>query len=193
MRTKLLVLALSTSLSLLNATFSQTLGDKQPLTLESIFASGEFRSKSLQNIQWGNDGSSFTFTKQDPSTALLNIHEYDIATGNSRLLIAGNNIKYEGKPVRMSRYQWTTDRDFLLITGPMSLTWDSENEAVFYVYETATKRLWSLADNSPTLRNVNLSPDGKRVGYVLDNNLYIVDLNNQSFAAQCYILSDAWR
>lgn len=183
MRTKLLVLALSTSLSLLNATFSQTLGDKQPLTLESIFASGEFRSKSLQNIQWGNDGSSFTFTKQDPSTALLNIHEYDIVTGNSRLLIAGNNIKYEGKPVRMSRYQWTTDRDFLLITGPMSLTWDSENEAAFYVYETATKRLWSLADNNPTLRNVNLSPDGKRVGYVLDNNLYIVDLNNQSTQA----------
>ncbi len=183
MRTKLLVLSLLTSLSLFNATLTQALEDKQSLTLESIFASGEFQSKSLQNVQWGNDGSSFTYTKKNPSTALLDIHENDIATGNSRLVIAGNNIKYEGKPVRMSRYQWTTDRDFLLITGPMSLTWDSENEAAFYVYETASKKLWPLADNNPALRNVYLSPDGKRVGYVLDNNLYVVDLKNKSTQA----------
>ena len=66
MRTKLLVLSLLTSLSLFNATLTQALEDKQSLTLESIFASGEFRSKSLQNVQWGNDGSSFTYTKKNP-------------------------------------------------------------------------------------------------------------------------------
>jgi len=180
MRTKLLVLFLLSGSSLFISAFTQAAEDKQALTLESIFASDEFQSKSLQNIQWDSDGSNFTLTKQNPSTGLLDIHEYDIATGNSRLLIAGNDIKYEEKPVRMSRYQWTLDRDFLLITGPISRTWDSENEAAYYVYETASKKLWSLADNNPTLRNVYLSPDGKHVGYVLDNNLYIADLNNQS-------------
>ncbi len=88
MRTKLLVLSLLTSLSLFNATLTQALEDKQSLTLESIFSIGEFQSKSLKNVQWGNDGSSFTYTKKNPSTALLDIHENDIATGNSRLLIA---------------------------------------------------------------------------------------------------------
>jgi dipeptidyl-peptidase-4 len=80
----------------------------------------------------------------------------------------------------MSRYEWTPDRDFLLITGPTNLTWDSVSEAAYYVYEIASKRLWSLADNNPTLRSVYLSPDGKRVGYVLDNNLYVNDLKGKS-------------
>lgn len=94
MRTRLLVLSLLTSLSLFNATIVQALEDKQSLTLESIFASGEFRNKSLQNVQWNSEGSKFTFIKQNPSTGLLDIHEYNIATGSSRLLIAGNNINY---------------------------------------------------------------------------------------------------
>jgi dipeptidyl-peptidase-4 len=180
MRTKLVVLSLLTSLSLLDAAFTQAAEDKQSLTLESIFASDEFRNKSLRNVQWDSDGSNFTFIKQNPSTGLLDIHEYDIATGSSRVLIAGNNISYEGKPVRMSRYLWTTGRDSLLITGPVTITWDNQIEAPHYIYETATKKLWPVADDNPALRNVYLSPDGKRVGYVLDNNLYIVDLKSRS-------------
>ena len=168
------------SSSVFTGAFTQAAENKQSLTLESIFASDEFRSKSLRNIQWDSDGSNFTLAKQNPNNGLLDIHEYDIATGNSRLLIAGSDIKYEGKPVRMSRYAWTPDRDFLLITGPTNLTWDSVNEAPYYVYEIASKKLWSLAENNPTLRNVYLSPDGKRVGYVLDNNLYITDFRGKS-------------
>ena len=64
MRTKLLVLSLLTGLSLFNAKLTQALEDTQSLTLESIFASGEFRNKSVQNVQWDSDGSNFTFTKQ---------------------------------------------------------------------------------------------------------------------------------
>jgi len=70
--------------------------------------------------------------------------------------------------------------EVIQITGPTNLTWDSVNEAPYYVYEIASKKLWSLAENNPTLRNVYLSPDGKRVGYVLDNNLYITDFRGKS-------------
>ena len=96
MRAKLLVLSLSCGLLLCDHTVSQAAENKQSLTLESIFASDEFRNKSLQNLQWDSDGSSFTFTKRNRTTGLLDIHKHDIATGNSRLLVAGNDIKYEG-------------------------------------------------------------------------------------------------
>ncbi len=178
MRSRLLVLILLSECWLFNAVFAQAAEDKLSLTLESIFASDEFKNKSLQNIQWDNVGTSFTFAKKNASTELLDIHEYDIATGNTRLLISGNMLKYKAKPVRASRYQWTADHNYLLITGPVNITWDNESEAPHHIYEAATKKLWPLADNNPALRNVYLSPDGKRVGYVLDNNLYITDLNS---------------
>jgi len=41
-----------------------------------------------------------------------------------------------------------------------------------------TKQITALANNSPNLRNVKLSPDGKYVGFVRDHNIFIVDLSN---------------
>ena len=87
------------------------------------------------------------------------------------------------KPLQIRSYQWTADHDFLLLTGPVSITWDSVPEAPYYIYETASKKIWPLAENNPSLRNVYLSPDGKRVGYVLENNLYITELQGQSTRA----------
>jgi dipeptidyl-peptidase-4 len=183
MRTKSVLWSLIAGLLLLNATLVHALEEKQPLTLESIFASGEFQNKSLQNVQWSNDGSTFSFTEKNPKTGLLDIHEYDIATGDSRLLISGDEIEIDGKPIQMRHYQWAPDHDFLLLTGPQTLTWDSVTEAPFYIYETAGGKAWPLAENNPGLRNVYLSPDGKRVGYVLDNNLYITELKDRSTRA----------
>ncbi len=183
MRTKPVLRSLLTSFFLLNATFAHALEEKKSLTLESIFASDEFQNKSLQNVQWGNDGSTFTYTKTTQHTGLLDIHEYEIATGNSRMLISGGKFEFDGKPIQMHRYQWTTDRDFLLITGPVTITWDSVREAPYYIYEIATGKIWPLAENNPTLRNVYLSPDGKRVGYVLENNLYITELKGKTTRA----------
>jgi hypothetical protein len=88
MRTKSVLWSLIAGLLLLNATLVHALEEKQPLTLESIFASGEFQNKSLQNVQWSNDGSTFSFTEKNPKTGLLDIQEYDIATGDRRLAIA---------------------------------------------------------------------------------------------------------
>jgi len=183
MRTKSVLWSLVAGLFLFNATLTHALEEKQSLTLESIFASNEFQNKSLQNVQWGNDGSTFTFTAKNQNTGLLDIHEYDIATGNSRLLISGDQVEIDGKPIQMRRYQWTVDHDFLLLTGPQTITWDSVSEAPYYIYETATENIWPLAENNPSLRNVYLSPDGKRVGYVLENNLYITALKDKSTRA----------
>ncbi len=183
MRTKPVLWSPLAIFFLFNATFAHALEEKKSLTLESIFASNEFQNKSLQNVQWGNDGSTFTFTDKNQKTGLLDIHEYDIVTGNSRLIISGDKFELDGKPIQMRRYQWTADHDFLLLTGPVSITWDSVPEAPYYIYETASKKIWPLAENNPSLRNVYLSPDGKRVGYVLENNLYITELQGQSTRA----------
>ncbi len=76
----------------------------------------------------------------------------------------------------MSRYQWTKNRRFLLITGPETRTWDSVIEAPHYVYDAHSKSTTVLADGSTALRNVYLSPGGEHVAYVLENNLYVTDL-----------------
>jgi len=146
------------------------------LPLESIFSGPEFHGKALNNLQWREDGASFTFTRRNPSTGLLDIIEQNVADSDERLLLSSKSLTHQGKNVEMSAYQWSRDRRFLLISGPKVRTWDSVIEAPYYIYNPASKSIMALAKGNTTLRNVYLSPAGQHVGYVLDNNLYVTEL-----------------
>ncbi|MEO0997316.1 MAG: DPP IV N-terminal domain-containing protein, partial [Pseudomonadota bacterium] len=151
---------------------------KPALTLAGIFSGNEFHSDRLQNLNWSDDGSGFTYTVRNPETGLLDIVVRDVDGAGERLLVSSADLTFEGRNVDMSAYQLSADRQTVLISGPKVRTWDSVIEAPFYVYDTAGKSMTALAGGNAGLRNVHLSPDGRRVGYVLDNNLYITDLNS---------------
>ena len=158
--------------------------DARPsLTLESIFASPEFQNKSVQNVQWRQDGSSFTYTAQNSESKRLDIREHQVASGIDRIALSGEVLTHNGSPIALSGYQWTDDRRFLLASGPRTLTWDSAIEAPYYIYDVRRKTLAPLADGNTFLRNVHLSPDGRHVGYVLENNIYITELENRETRA----------
>ncbi len=175
--------ALAASLLLFSGTICVAAQDRLALTLESIFAGSEFDNRLPQNIQWHNDSKRFTFTRTNPDTGLPDIHEYDVTAGASRLMIAGDALRYGNEPVRLSSCRWSADRRYLLLAGPVRVTWDGRNEAAYFIYEPDTKQLWPLADNSPHLLNVRLSPDGEHVGYVLENNIYITALKDRTTRA----------
>ena len=175
--------ALAASLLFFSGTACVAAQDRLPLTLESIFAGSEFDNRLPQNIQWHNDSKRFTFTRTNPDTGLLDIHEYDVAAGASRLIIAGDALRYGNEPVRLSSCRWSADRRYLLLAGPARVTWDGRNEAPYFIYEPNTKQLWPLADNNPHLLTVRLSPDGEHVGYVLENNIYITALKDRTTRA----------
>ena len=177
------LLALTSYLLLLSGTACLAAQNKQGLTLDSIFASDEFENRLWQNIQWGDNEKRFTFTKKNLVSGLLDIHEYNVADSAVRLIIPGDALKYQDEPVRMSRYQWAAERNHILLAGPVNLTWDGRQEAPYYIYEPVAKKLWPLADNNLGLRNVYLSPDGKHVGYVLENNIYVTELKTRATRA----------
>lgn len=157
-------------------------GDKPPLTLDSIFSTDDFQSQLVENLQWSPDGESFTFTRRDPATGLLDIYLYKRGAGNAKsseqLLLASANLNLNGQNVQMSGYQFSPDQQYLLITGPVVRTWDSIFEAPYFVYNTADKSVVALAEGNSHLRNVFLSPQSTHVGYVLDNNLYVQNLKS---------------
>src|SRR5690606_26311953 len=149
--------------------------ERPPLTLESIFSGDEFRNESIDDVQWSDDGSRFTFTRRNPESGFLDLHEHDVASGRSRRLLDGSSLELEGRPVDPGAYQWAGDFRYVLVSGPVTRTWDSVLESRWFVYERAKERLRPLAGGK-VLRNVRISPDGRRAGYVLDNDLYFADL-----------------
>ena len=154
--------ALAASLLFFSGTACVAAQDRLPLTLESIFAGSEFDNRLPQNIQWHNDSKRFTFTRTSPDTGLLDIHEYDVAAGASRLIISGDALRYRNEPVGMTRCRWTADRRYLLLAGPVRTTWDGRNEAAYYIYEPGsmgnsgrwpeTTRAYSMCNSRRTAR-----------------------------------------
>ncbi|MFQ6613182.1 MAG: DPP IV N-terminal domain-containing protein, partial [Fidelibacterota bacterium] len=148
----------------------------EPLTLEELFATDQFKPNLVENIQWRPDGEAFTYTEKNTTTGFLDIYEHDVKTGESVLLVAGDELNYKAEKIRMSAYQWTRDGNYLLIAGPQKSIWRHSTQAPYYILNVTTKELKALAGNSDHLKNVKLAPDGKRVGFVRDHNIFVVDL-----------------
>ena len=183
MRTRIWFYLRAGLFSMLYATTVGASTSRPPLSLESIFSGSEFHSVALDNVQWSTDGTRFTFTRRNASSGLLDLYEHDVTSEENRLLISANELIYQSRPIEMSRYQWANNRRFLLVTGPQIRTWDSVIEAPHYVYDAQSKSTIALADGSTALRNVHLSPGGKHVAYVLENNLYVVELSTGTLRA----------
>ncbi|MFQ6609963.1 MAG: S9 family peptidase [Fidelibacterota bacterium] len=149
---------------------------REPLTLEELFTTDQFKPNRVENIQWRPDGEAFTFTEKNTTTGFLDIYEHDVKTGESVLLVAGDELTYDAEKIRMSAYQWTRDGNYLLIAGPQKSIWRHSTQAPYYILNVTTKELKALAGNSDNLKNVKLAPDGKRVGFVRDHNIFVVDL-----------------
>ena len=151
---------------------------KQKLSLEDIYYSNKLFGKTVENIQWKPDGSAFSFTELNPKTKLQDIFLHSVATGIKSRLVDGTDLKHDGKQINMSHYQWTDDGKFLLIEGPVKSIWRHSTQAPFYLYNVSTKKINALSNGNIHLRNVKLSPDGTKVGFVRNHNIYVVDLKS---------------
>ena len=149
---------------------------KSGLTLEDIFQSDQFQGKTVTDVQWLPDGSAFTFTRFNAGSGERDIYRHNVATGEESLILDGGSLSLNGQPVRMTAYQTTGQQNTLLLTGPRKQLWRHSYVAPYYLYDITQKSLLPLAKGDPALQNVSLSPDGKRVAFARDNNLFVAEV-----------------
>jgi dipeptidyl-peptidase 4 len=156
-------------------------GDKRILTLDRIFSSSDFRSESFGPARWLDDGRAYTTLEPSATdTGARDIVRYDAATGARSVLIAATSLKQEGMtaPLEIDDYAWSKDGRKLLVFTNSKPVWRENTRGDYWVFDIAAKKLFKLGkDAAPaTLMFAKFSPDGTRVGYVRENNLYIEDL-----------------
>ncbi len=151
---------------------------RQKLTLDDIFVSDKFRGKTIEDLQWLPDGSAFTFTRKSEENGATDIYRHQVKTGRETLVLKSGELQYQGAAVEISDYQATGMQNFLLLTGKKKKIWRRSFTAPRYLYNMKTKKLIALAKNDPELQNAALSPEGKWVAYVKNNNLYVAEVEN---------------
>ncbi len=147
--------------------------------LDAIFTKHEYESRGVQ-MAWQKDGEIYTILEPAAGGKSVDIAAYDTATGKRSVIVpaAALTPKSEDKPLAIQGYQWSADRTKLLIFTNSQRVWRQNTRGDYWVYDEGASQLFKLGGDAPesTLMFATFSPDGSKVAWVRQNNLYAEDL-----------------
>lgn len=156
----------------------------EKLTLENMYQNNIFKINYVRGLKWMKDGSYYTSLVQNKTNEFQDILKYATATGEVvDTLIHGENLipANERTPISLRSYQFNEDESKLLISTDVTRIYRRSSKAINYVYDFKTKALKLLVEGDKQ-SYATFSPDGSKVAFVRDNNLYIKNLvNNELF------------
>jgi dipeptidyl-peptidase 4 len=145
-------------------------GNNIPLTLDKIFKEYQFYPENIEGISSMADGDHYTLL-ESAST----IVSYDYATGRIRqVLYSAEEVSDSGFSY-IDDYAFSADENKILLTTGKSNRYRHSFEAEYYIYDRATGKTEPV-DETGKQRLAAFSPDGNKVAYVKDNNLYCKNL-----------------
>lgn len=135
-----------------------------------------FDPESVRNVNWMKDGQYYTAlvrTDQD-----LELRKYDIVSGNYEILVTTSDLRVEerNKSILIQDYQFSSDETKLLVKTDVEPIWRRSTKENYYVYNLQTKGIQKLTQSDKKQQYAQLSPAGDKAAFVIENNLYWVDL-----------------
>jgi dipeptidyl-peptidase 4 len=160
-----------------------SLSAQDTLSLERIFNSNEFAPEQLGRVRWLEKDPAYVKLEADSTARGRSLVRYDAATGKrdvwvpaARLVPSGDSL-----PLNVEDYSLSPDKRRLLIFTNSEKVWRQNTRGDFWSLDLSNWELRKLGGTQAkpsTLMFAKFSPDGNRVAYVRENNLYVEDLGN---------------
>jgi len=145
---------------------------KLPLTLEDIWAKPTFRAASVPGFNWMNDGRYYSALENG------SLVQHEVTTGKAlQTLVAASALQVAGtdKPVSVDGYSFNANEQKILFTTATEPIYRRSARATYYVLDRASKKLTPLSAGDKQ-GYATFSPDGRRVAFTRDNNVFVTDL-----------------
>ena len=147
------------------------IAQNKQILLEDIYKKNIFYPTYLSGFRSMNDGKFYT-----ENDSVGNIVKKNFITGEKvSTLVSALDIKDDnGKAITLDDYEWSADEHKLLISINREYIYRRSSKAIVYIYELESKKITKL-DNQKVL-HAKFSPDGNKVAFVKDNNLFVKDI-----------------
>jgi dipeptidyl-peptidase-4 len=153
--------------------------DPSLLTLDSIFT---YRTRALGPVRWQADGSGYLALEPSPTNKnASDLVRYDAVSGERTVKVAAEKLVPAGRSeaLAIEDFSLSSDEQKVLIFTNTARVWRSNTRGDYWVLDTKAGSLQKLGgkDGAPSsLMFAKFSPDGTRVGYVRENNIFVETL-----------------
>ncbi len=148
--------------------FSQQ--DVKEITIEDLWVKYTFWSSGVYGLRSMNDGLHYT-TYERQKNAIV---KYSYKTGEATdTILKITDLKLED----FSDYHFSADESKLLLETNVQSIYRHSYTAENYIYDINTKKLSPLSDKKEQ-QLATFSPEGSKVAFAYQNNIYIKDLND---------------
>ncbi len=146
----------------------------QRITVEDVWHKNTYGAKGIQGFNAMKDGLNYTdITEKD---GYYEISKFQIKTGNKVSdLVSAKDVKYKERSVDISSYEFSPDEDKMLFMENYEAIYRRSWKADYFVFDIKAKTTSPVCE-AGKIMFPTFSPDGKKIAFVRENNLYIKDL-----------------
>lgn len=148
------------------------------LTVEKIWKEYQFFGSRVDGFRSMKDGNHFTrFALIDGYKSIVKYSFEEIA-GKGERILEGKDLVYNGKELKPDSYEFNDDETKILLTTNRTKRYRRSYFAEYFLYDLEKKELQPLDPNHVPQTLASYSPDGKKVAYIHENNLYVKELES---------------
>ncbi len=135
-------------------------------------------SNGPENIRWIDNGNRYSYMQFNEETESREIRAYDPETKEDELIF--NNTEHTfpntDSTFEYSSFQWSNDSKYLVFQSNFRPVYRRSGISDYYLYSVEENTLQLLAKDA---RTAELSPDGQKIGYERDGDLFVYDLDTE--------------
>ncbi|KIA82674.1 S9 family peptidase [Flavobacterium sp. AED] len=148
-----------------------TVFGQQKITIDEIF-NGAFTAKGMDELKSMKNTNQYTVLNFDETSRNSQIDLYDFATLKKNAVLI--DTKDHKELPKIDSYAFDASEKMILLACNTNKIFRHSFTADYYLYSIGTKQLTKLFDFQ--IQEPRFSPDGKKIAYAKENNLYVYDL-----------------
>lgn len=146
---------------------------------EALSVGGRLRGTyGPRNVNWIDGGNRYSYMQYNQETQSMEIRAYDPATGEDELIFNNKNHTFPNSDstFEYSSFQWSSDSEYLVFQSNFRPVYRNSGISDYYLYSLDDGTLTLLVKNA---RTAELSPDGQKIGYEREGDLFVYNLEKK--------------
>ncbi len=152
----------------------QSSSQQKPITLEEIW-DGTFQTSRLDELRSMANGREYTVLQENQANKTSSVVAFEYETLRQTQTIVASSTD-SGIPYFTS-YEFSADESIVLLATEEESLFRRSTQGIYYIFIRETNDLIRISDHK--IREPSISPDGTKVAFVFENNLYLFQISSR--------------